>query len=147
MESRCQSLDLVSGVSLIRPNVSQLSSLPSTAGTKRYAINENTMQYIVDASVKMESTRDKGGVAACVSIDGDDLVFTAYLVGDETYTAELYDVFGIRKTAEGKANEDWEELPTDFESNNENNVINFLRQIVWVLFHYLFKVLPGAVFK
>ena len=120
--------------------------MPSTAGTKRYLINENTMRYIVDASAKMESTRDKGGVAAYVSIDGDDLVFNAYLVDDETCTPALYDTFGIRKTAGGAANEDWEDLPTDFESNNENNVMNFLKQIIWVLAHYLFKVLPGVLF-
>ncbi|MBQ6164668.1 MAG: metallophosphoesterase family protein [Clostridia bacterium] len=119
--------------------------MPSTAGTKRYLINENTMQYIVDASAKMESTRDKGGVAAHVEINGDYLVFKTYLVDDETYTPELYDVFGIKKTTDGAANEDWEDLPTDFESNNENNVLNFLKQIIWMLFHYLFKVLPGVI--
>ncbi len=121
--------------------------MPSTAGTKRYAINENTMPYIVNASAKIESTRDQGGVAAHVEIDGDYLVFKAYLVDDETYTAALYDQFAVKKTSDGGANENWENLPTDFDSNNKTNIFNLIRQVLWVLWHYISQVLPGALFK
>ena len=119
--------------------------MPSTAGTKRYSVNENALSYIQNAAAKMESTSGKGGIFTSISIDGGELVYQAYLVDDETGEVSLFDSFGIKKDAGGAVNEDWQELPTDAESNFAANIRNLFYEILWVLQHYLTEVLPQLI--
>ncbi len=116
--------------------------MPATAGTKRYEVNENALPYIQQAAAKMETTRDKGGVFTTIAIDEGTLVYEAYLVDDQTGEVSLFDSFGIKKSTTGAVNEDWQELPTDAESNFAANINNLIQEILWVLVHYLTEVLP-----
>lgn len=121
--------------------------MPSTAGTKRYLVNDKTMQFITDAAAKIDTTRDKGGVFSHISIDDGKLVYKAYIVDDTTNEATLFDQFAIEKTAKGAANENWKDLPTaDSNQLQANNAANLVNQIIWVLKHYIFDLLP-ALFK
>lgn len=114
--------------------------MPATAGTKRYAINENTMDYIINAAAAIDTVRDKGGVVTNITVDGDKLVYKAYLVSDETVEPSLFDQFAIKKTTTGSVDPNWVDLPEG--SGSFMNVQNTIYQIVWVLLHYIFDVLP-----
>lgn len=78
-------------------------TLPSTAGTKRYGVNEDAMKPILDVADKALSTRDWGGCFCTTEIDGGKLIYKAYVVNDETQEIELIDTYAIMKTEEGKA--------------------------------------------
>ena len=78
-------------------------AIPSTAGTKRYAVNGNAIAPILDVAEKAFSTRDRGGMFAAVEIEGGRLVYKAYLVDDETGEVTAEDVFAVKKTAAGAA--------------------------------------------
>lgn len=119
--------------------------MPATAGTKRYAVNDKTMSYIVDAAAKIDTVRDKGGIVTNITIDNDKLIFKAYLVADETGEATLYDQVAVKKTEKGSVNPDWVDLPEG--SGPFMNIENTIKQVVWVLFHYLFEILPMYLFK
>ena len=73
--------------------------IPSTAGTKRYAVNENAIDPIHGVADVEFSTRDRGGCFATTEIEGGRLVYRAYLVDDETQEVTLVDTFAIKKTA------------------------------------------------
>lgn len=74
-------------------------ALPSTAGTKRYTVNENAMPPILSVAETAFSTRDKGGCFAAIETEGDKLVYKAYCVDDETQAVTEVDRFGLMKTA------------------------------------------------
>ncbi len=116
--------------------------MPSTAGTKRYEVNDNALDYITDAAAKIDTTRDKGGIVTNISIDGGKLVYQAYLVDDDTGEVTLYDSFGIQKSTTGAVNEGWEDLPTDAESNLAANIRNLFWKLLWLVQFYLTEVLP-----
>ena len=80
-------------------------TLPSTAGTKRYGVNEDAMKPILDVADKAFSTRDWGGTFCVTEIDGGKLVYKAYVVDDETQEIELVDTYAIKKTAGNTAEE------------------------------------------
>lgn len=122
--------------------------MPSTAGTKRYLVNDNTMQFIKDAAAVIDTTRDKGGIFTHVAIEDGKLVYKAYMVDDETQEVTLYDEFAIMKTTTGAVNEDWVDLPTDKGVNNITaNFQNLISQLIWVIKHYLFELLPSMIIK
>ena len=77
--------------------------IPSTAGTKRYAVNDDAIDPIHALAEAEFSTRDRGGMFAAVEIEGGRLVYKAYLVDDETGEVTAEDVFAVKKTAAGAA--------------------------------------------
>ena len=72
--------------------------LPSTAGTKRYTVNEKALSPILDVAAASFSTRDKGSCFCTTEIDGDKLIYKAYTVDDETKAVTLADSFAVKKT-------------------------------------------------
>ena len=73
-------------------------ALPSTAGTKRYSVNENAIAPIMDVADVALSTSDLGGCFATTTIDGDYLIYNAYVVDDETQEITQIDTYAIKKT-------------------------------------------------
>ncbi len=80
-------------------------ALPSTAGTKRYVVNEDAMEPILSVADVAFSTRDRGGCFCVTQIDGNRLIYKAYLVDDETQEIELVDTYAIKKTTTNTAEE------------------------------------------
>ena len=74
-------------------------AIPSTAGTKRYAVNEDAIDPIHQVSEVEFSTRDEGGMFATVEIEGGRLVYKAYVVDDETEEIALKDIFAVAKSS------------------------------------------------
>ena len=80
-------------------------TLPSTAGTKRYSVNEDAMKPILDVADRAFSTNNLGGCFCVTEINGGDLIYKAYVVDDATQKITLVDTYAIRKTEAGKAEE------------------------------------------
>ena len=72
-------------------------ALPSTAGTKRYRVNENAIAPILSVAERAFSTKDLGGCFATVEIEGGRLVYRAYTVDDDTRARTLVDTFALAK--------------------------------------------------
>ena len=109
--------------------------IPSTAGTKRYAVNEDAIDPIHALADVEFSTRDRGGCLATTEISGDRLVYRAYLVDDETQEITLADSFGILKTADGTwdaHSHDQSALATLY-----SGPINFIVAIVKMIVSYI----------
>lgn len=119
--------------------------LPSTAGTKRYSVNEDAVDPIFDCAALARDT-ETGGVFATVSLDSEHFVYKAYQVDDETKETKLIDSYAIKKTEREAPVEDYENLPTDTETNFMENIKNLVKQLIGVIFTYLLKVLPGMIF-
>ncbi len=119
--------------------------LPSTAGTKRYSVNEDAVAPILDCAALARDT-DEGGVFATVSLDSEHFVYNAYMVDDETKETKLIDSYAIKKTEREATVEDYEELPTDQFTTFTQNIVNLVREVIAVLITYLTKVLPAMVF-
>ncbi|MBQ8504221.1 MAG: metallophosphoesterase family protein [Clostridia bacterium] len=119
--------------------------LPSTTGTKRYSVNEDAMSPILDCAAIARDTKE-GGVFATVELDDEHFVYNAYIVDDETKETTLIDSYAIKKTEREAPVEDYDVLPTDHFLTLPQNVINFVKEIIWVLFTYITKVLPGMIF-
>lgn len=73
-------------------------ALPSTAGTKRYVVNEDAISPILDVAAVAETTRDRGGCFCTTEINGDKLIYKAYIVDDETQEISPIDSYAIQKT-------------------------------------------------
>ncbi len=117
--------------------------LPSTAGTKRYSVNEDAAYPILECGAVVRDTK-AGGTFATVSLDSEHFVYNAYIVDDETGETSLIDSYAIKKTEREAAGE-YEELPTDLYSNFAENISNFMEQIVKVLIRYL-TLIPRLIF-
>ena len=74
-------------------------AMPSTAGVKRYRINQNAIDPILPAAACILSTKDIGGCFAAVEIEDNRLVYRAYTVDDNTNERALIDTFAVKKTA------------------------------------------------
>lgn len=81
-------------------------TLPSTAGTKRYSVNENAIPPILDVADVCFSTKSEfptgGGCFCTTEIDGGKLIYKAYVVNDDTQEITLVDTYAIAKTAAGE---------------------------------------------
>ncbi len=136
--------------------------LPSTAGTKRYAVNEDAMDPIFDCADTYYTTRSSkdeegnetnptaGGCFAGVKIDGDKLIYEAYVVSDiddenpnAKQTVTKIDEYAIKKTA---ANADIEDthLPTDAVGTIDKTISNFIVAIPSLIITYI-KMLIGLI--
>lgn len=118
--------------------------LPSTAGTKRYGVNEDAITPILQNSAFARDTKD-GGVFATVSLDSEHFVYKAYMVDDETGEKTLIDSYAIKKTEREAVNEDYEELPTGILSTAEQHVKTFVWEIFSMVLSY-FKLLFSLIF-
>ncbi len=110
--------------------------LPSTAGTKRYGVNEDAIPPILENSAVARDTKD-GGVFATVSLDSEHFVYKAYMVDDETGEKTLIDTYAIKKTEREPANDSYEELPTDIVSTAEQHGITFVIELLKMLVSYI----------
>lgn len=119
-------------------------TLPSTAGTKRYSVNEDAMKPILDVADKAFSTSNWGGCFCVTEIDGGKLVYKAYVVDDETQEIELVDTYAIMKTEGGSASDS--DLDESLASSIINYPVNFIVAIVSMLGSYikmLFDLIAG----
>ncbi len=116
--------------------------LPSTAGTKRYSVNEGAMAPILDVADKAFSTSDMGGCFAVTEIDGSRLIYKAYIVDDDTQEIELVDTYGIIKDEDGKAEDS--NLGQSLMDTLVNYPVNFFMAIFEMLGSY-FKMLFGLI--
>ena len=109
-------------------------ALPSTAGQKRYLVNADAMAPILDAADCCFSARDVGGCFAAIEIDGDRLVYRAYLVSDEDGAVTRVDSFGLKKPAPTPGE------PTQLDETLLASVVcwpgNLLRAILGLLVSY-----------
>ena len=110
-------------------------ALPSTAGTKRYAVNENAMPPILDTAEACFSTRELGGCFVTVEISGGRLIYKAYTVDDDTQEIAQVDSFGILKSAAGSA--DAKRLDQSFFSTLVSFGFNFAKAFVKMLVSYI----------
>ncbi len=117
--------------------------LPSTAGTKRYGVNEDAMPPILDNAALCRDTK-AGGVFATVSLDKNHFVYKAYMVDDVTGEKTLIDSYAIKKTVRDSVNEDYEELPTDICETGEQQVNTLIEQLLLMIVSY-FKLLFSLI--
>lgn len=118
--------------------------LPSTAGTKRYSVNEDAIPPILENAALARDTKT-GGVFATVSLDSEHFVYNAYIVDDETGEKELIDSYAIKKTEREPANDSYVELPTDRNEETAKQHINtFVFEIFKMIISY-FKLLFSLI--
>ena len=108
--------------------------LPSTAGTKRYAVNEDAIPPILDVAAVAETTRDRGGCFCTTEINGGKLIYKAYIVDDETQEISLIDSYAIMKTEPGKSTES--NLPDGLAITFAMYFVNFFTAIFGMLKSY-----------
>lgn len=109
--------------------------IPSTAGTKRYVVNEDAMSPILDVADKAFTTRDWGGCFCVTEIDGGRLIYKAYIVDDETREIELVDTYAIKKDEGGKA--EASDLTENLAATIVNYPVNFMVAIAEMLGSYI----------
>ncbi|MBQ4572893.1 MAG: metallophosphoesterase family protein [Clostridia bacterium] len=117
--------------------------LPSTAGTKRYGVNEDAIPPILQNSAVARDTHD-GGVFATVSLDSEHFVYKAYMVDDETNEKTLIDSYAIKKTERNTVDEDYKELPTSILFTSGQHIITFIKGIISMVLSY-FKLLFSLI--
>ena len=111
--------------------------LPSTAGTKRYTVNENPVDPINECADVKLSTRDMGGCFSNIYIDGGKLVYEAYVVNDETQEVTKIDEYAIKKTVKAEPNEEESKLPTDFIGTIDNTLANGFSEWFGLIIKYI----------
>ena len=109
--------------------------IPSTAGTKRYAVNENAIDPIHQLAAVEFTTRDRGGCFATTEISGDRLIYKAYLVDDATQEVSLVDTYAIMKTAPGE----WSAENNDQSvfASVYSSVFNFITALAKMMVSYI----------
>ena len=118
--------------------------LPSTAGTKRYGVNEDAIPPILENSAVARDTKD-GGVFATVSLDSEHFVYEAYMVNDETNEKTLIDSYAIKKTEKTPANDNYVDLPTERNQETaEQHIKTFVVEIFKMIISY-FKLLFSLI--
>lgn len=130
--------------------------LPSTAGTKRYGVNEDAINPIMDCADACFTTRSEkdedgvetnpnaGGCFSNIEVDGDRLIYKAYVVNDDTKKVTLVDEYAIKKTVENEDVEDTD-LPTDLIGSLDGSVANFFVEFFSVIFTYITKLIPQLI--
>ena len=118
--------------------------IPSTAGTKRYVVNDNAIDPIHRIADVEFSTRDLGGCFATTEISGGKLVFKAYIVDDETQEISKVDEYAIMKTAAGAT--DGTNLDQSLFASVYSFGVDFLVAFVQMLISYI-KLLAQVTIK
>lgn len=119
--------------------------LPSTAGTKRYGLNDTPIDPIKEACAFDLSTRDMGGCFMTTVVDGDKVIIKSYLVDDETEEISLIDQYAIKKDLSQKPEIEATDLPTDNFSNIDDYIVNIVTEILGMLYSYIAVLLPQAI--
>lgn len=109
-------------------------ALPSTAGTKRYTVNEDAIPPILDVAAVAETTRDRGGCFCTTEINGGKLIYKAYIVDDETQEISLIDSYAIMKTEPGESTDS--NLPDGLAITFAMYFVNFFTAIFGMLKSY-----------
>ncbi|MBS7359158.1 MAG: metallophosphoesterase family protein [Oscillospiraceae bacterium] len=134
--------------------------VPSTAGTKRYGLNDTPIDPInectnVKYSTKSQKVTDEvdgqevttetneyaGGCFANITVNGNKLVYKAYVVNDDTNETKLLDYYEIKKTVADEKTES-EELKTDIIATIDGTIYNTFTELVKTLVTYLTVLLP-----
>lgn len=118
--------------------------LPNTAGSKRYKVNENAPNEIM----QFAAVADQPGlpVFSAIKVDGDTLTYSAYTVDTENGNkTQAYDTFSIRKTTP-KVSPAPTQLPTGFCDTLPDNMLTFAVQLCWMVVDYLLFV-PELIAK
>ncbi len=130
--------------------------LPSTAGTKRYGVNDGALGAVMNAADVYYTTRSEkdengnetnpyaGGCFSNVEVCGDKLIYRAYVVDDDTQQVTLIDEYAIMKTEEAGSGEATD-LPTGAIDTLDGSVLNFFTEILGLIIKYLTVVLPEAL--
>ncbi len=130
--------------------------LPSTAGTKRYGVNDGALGAVMNAADVYYTTRSEkdedgnetnpyaGGCFSNVEVCGDKLIYRAYVVDDDTQQVTLIDEYAIMKTEEAESGEATD-LPTGAIDTLDGSVLNFFTDIFGLIIKYLTVVLPEAL--
>ena len=130
--------------------------LPSTAGTKRYGVNSDAINPIMDCADACFTTRSEknddgvetnpyaGGCFSNVEVNGDRLIYKAYVVNDDTQKVTLVDEYAIKKTVKDEPIEDTNR-PTDIIGSIDGSVANFFVEILGLLVTYIGKLLPQFI--
>ncbi len=108
--------------------------IPSTAGTKRYSVNEDAIPPILDVADVALSTSDKGGCFTTTTIDGDYLTYKAYVIDDETQEITEIDSYAIKKTTTNEAQES--DLDESMAASVFSYFLNFFTAITEMLKSY-----------
>lgn len=119
--------------------------LPSTAGTKRYSLNEDAIDPIREACAFDLSTSDMGGCFMTTVVDGDKVIIKSYLVDDDTQEITLIDQYAIKKDLSQKAETEPTDLPTDNVSNIDDYIMNIVTEILGMLYSYVCVLLPQVI--
>lgn len=106
-------------------------ALPSTAGTKRYSVNEDAIYPILEVADVKLSTSDMGGCFATTTIDGDYLVYNAYVVDDETQEISKIDSYAIKKTTTNEAQD------SNLDESMTASVFNYMLNLFTAIFEML----------
>jgi len=118
--------------------------IPSTAGTKRYSVNENAIDPIHQVAAVEFDTKSLGGCFATTEIDGGKLLFKAYVVNDDTNEITQVDSYAIMKTEAGSL------TPTHLDESIVSSVFAFLPDfligLTQMIFSY-FKLLIQVIMK
>ena len=130
--------------------------LPSTAGTKRYGVNDGALGAVMNAADVYYTTRSEkdedgnetnpyaGGCFSNVEVCGDKLIYKAYVVDDDTQQVTLIDEYAIMKTEDAESGEATD-LPTGAIDTLDGSVLNFFTEIFGLIIKYLTVVLPEAL--
>ena len=137
-------------------------ALPSTAGTKRYGVNSDAMDPIFQCADVYSTTRSEkdeegnetnpnaGGCFAGIKIDGDKLIYEAYVLSDvnedkpeEKQKLTKIDEYAIKKTQKAADIEDTY-LPTDPVGTIDQTIANFFVAIPSLIVTYV-KMLLGGI--
>ena len=113
-----------------------IHTLPSTAGMKRYPVNEKAVSPILDVADKVFSTQTEGGCFCTTKIGGDKLIYKAYTVDDETQKITKVDEFAIKKTEKKECIEPTE-LSEELSTTLYEFPKNFLSAIADMIFSYV----------
>ena len=122
--------------------------LPSTAGTKRYNVNEDAIDPIPEIAEVAYSTKSEsetgGGCFCTTEIQGGKLVYKAYVVNDETQEIKLIDTYAISKSAAGE--NEATDLDQSLVATTIMYIINFITDFTKMMVNYirlLFQVIAG----
>ncbi len=130
--------------------------LPSTAGTKRYGVNSDTYAPIMDAADACFTTRSEkdengvetnpnaGGCFSNIEVNGDRLIYKAYVVNDDTKKVTQVDEYAIKKTVKDEDVEDTK-LPTDIIGTLDGSLANFFTEFFGAIFTYITKIIPQLI--
>ncbi len=116
--------------------------LPSTAGTKRYSVNENAIDPINECADVKLSTSDMGGCFSNIVVENNKLVYKAYVVNDETKEVTQIDSYAIMKDVADGGKDSY--LPTDPIGTVDGFLFNF-SEFITLIITYVTELIPQLI--